>query len=49
MLTSAEMTGAVVSTIVNVAETLLLFPAQSVAVNVTVAEPVAPQSSLKPS
>jgi hypothetical protein len=40
--------GAVVSSIVNVAETLLLLPQSSVAVKVTVADPVAPQSSLKP-
>ena len=45
----ASNTGAVVSSIVKVADTLLLFPQSSVAVNVTVAEPVAPQSSLKPS
>ena len=36
------------SSIVKVACTLLLLPHSSVAVNVTVAEPVVPQSSLKP-
>ena len=49
MLISAEITGAVVSTMVNVAEAELLLPAQSVTVNVTVADPVAPQSSVNPS
>ena len=43
------MSGLVVSSIVNVAAVLLALPQSSVAVNVTVAEPVAPQSSLKPS
>ena len=45
----ASKTGAVVSSITNVAETLLVFPQSSDAVNTTVAEPVAPQSSLNPS
>ena len=49
MLMSALMAGAVVSSMVNVAAEELLLPAQSVTVKVTVAEPVAPQSSLKPS
>ena len=35
------------SSIVNVAVVLLLLPQSSVAVKVTMAEPVAPQSSLK--
>ena len=43
-----SMEGLVVSSIVNVAVELLKFPQSSVAVNVTMAEPVAPQSSLKP-
>ena len=42
-----SMAGAVVSSIVNVAVVLLLLPQSSVAVKVTVAMPVAPQSSLK--
>ena len=42
-------TGSVVSSMVKVAETLLALPQSSVAVKVTVEEPVAPQSSLKPS
>ena len=42
-----SMDGAVVSSIVNVAVVLLLLPQSSVAVKVTVAIPVAPQSSLK--
>ena len=46
---AAVISGLVVSSIVNVAEEELLFPQSSVAVKVTVAEPVAPQSSLKPS
>ena len=37
--------GAVVSSIVNVAVVLVAFPQASVTVKVTVAEPVAPQSS----
>ena len=41
------MVGAVVSTIVNVAVVVLTLLQSSVAVKVTVAEPVAPQSSLK--
>ena len=48
MLVSAVMAGAVVSSMVNVAVEELELPAQSVTVKVTVAEPVAPQSSLKP-
>ena len=44
-----SMAGAVVSSIVNVAVVLLLLPQSSVAVKVTVAAPVAPQSSLKES
>jgi hypothetical protein len=39
--------GGVVSTIVNVAIVVLVFPQASVAVKVTVAVPVSPQSSLK--
>ena len=39
--------GPVVSSMVNVAEVLLLWPHSSTAVKVTVAEPVAPHSSLK--
>ena len=44
-----SMVGAVVSSIVNVAVVLLLLPQSSVAVKVTVAMPVAPQSSLNAS
>ena len=44
---SAVMTGAVVSSTVNVAVVLLALPHMSVAVKVTVTEPVLPQSSLK--
>src|SRR5205085_1490150 len=40
--------GAVLSTIVNVAEVLDALPQSSVAVNVTVALPVLPQPSLRP-
>ena len=40
------MEGSVVSSIVKVAVVVLLFPHSSVAVNMTVADPVAPQSSL---
>ena len=39
--------GAVVSSMVNVAVVLVALPQSSVAVKVTVAAPVAPQSSLK--
>ena len=46
---AAVMSGLVVSSMVNVAVVLLAFPQSSVAVKVTVAEPVAPQSSLNPS
>ena len=46
---AAVMAGFVVSSMVKVAVVLLALPQSSVAVNVTVAEPVAPQSSLKPS
>ena len=42
------MVGAVVSSIVNVAVVEEEFPQASVEVNVTVADPVAPQSSLSP-
>src|SRR5690606_40555688 len=45
-LASVSITGAVVSSIVKVAEVELVFPHSSVAVKVTVAEPVAPQRSL---
>ena len=48
MLVSAVMAGAVVSSMVKVAVDDELLPAQSVTVKVTIAEPVAPQSSLKP-
>src|SRR5436190_21443 len=41
-----SIVGSVVSSIVKVAEIMLVFPHASVAVNVTVANPVAPQSSL---
>ena len=41
-------TGAVVSTIVKVAVVVTVFKSSSVAVNITVALPVAPHSSLKP-
>ena len=43
----AEMsrTGFIVSSIVNVADAVVVFPQSSVAVNVTEAEPVAPHSS----
>jgi hypothetical protein len=40
------MLGFVVSWIVNVAEVVLVLPQSSVAVNVTVAAPVAPHKSL---
>ena len=43
---AVSMSGLVVSTIVNVAEHVLVLPQSSVAVNVTVALPVAPQPSL---
>ena len=46
-IAAMSMAGAVVSSIVNVAVVLLLLPQSSVAVKVTVAIPVAPQSSLK--
>ena len=46
-MAAMSMAGAVVSSIVNVAVVLLLLPQSSVAVKVTVAMPVAPQSSLK--
>ena len=39
--------GAVVSSMVNVADEVVVFPQSSEAVKVTKAEPVAPQSSLK--
>ena len=39
--------GAVVSSIVKVADVVEVNPQESVAVKITVAEPVAPQSSLK--
>ena len=42
-----SMLGAVVSTMVNVAVVVLTLLQSSVAVKMTVAEPVAPQSSLK--
>src|SRR5690606_2103981 len=45
-LASASITGAVVSSIVKVADVELEFPQASVAVKVTVAAPVAPQRSL---
>jgi hypothetical protein len=45
---SVSIVGAIVSTIVNVAVVLVALPHESVAVNVTVAAPVAPQPSLKP-
>ena len=48
-MAAISMAGAVVSSIVNVAVVLLLLPQSSVAVKVTVAMPVAPQSSLKAS
>ena len=48
-MAAMSMAGAVVSSIVNVAVVLLLLPQSSVAVKVTVAMPVAPQSSLKAS
>ena len=41
------MSGAVVSSIVNVASVVLAFPQSSVAVKITVVLPVAPHSSLK--
>jgi hypothetical protein len=43
------MLGAVVSSIVNVADVVVALPQSSVAVNVTIALPVAPQSSLNES
>src|SRR5690606_574411 len=46
---SARKSGSVVSTIVKVASVVLVLPQASVAVNITVAEPVAPQRSLKAS
>ena len=46
---ASVMSGLVVSSMVNVAVVLLLLSQSSVTVNVTVTEPVAPQSSLKPS
>jgi uncharacterized protein (DUF736 family) len=45
---SVSIVGAIVSMIVNVAVVLVALPQESVAVNVTVAAPVAPQPSLKP-
>jgi uncharacterized membrane protein YagU involved in acid resistance len=45
----ASIVGGVVSTIVNVADVVLLLPQSSVAVNITVAAPVAPHPSLNPS
>ena len=43
---AVSMLGLVVSSIVNVAVVVLALPQSSVAVNVTIALPVAPQSSL---
>ena len=42
------MVGGVVSSMVKVAVVVAVLPQESVAVNVTIAEPVSPQSSDKP-
>ena len=48
-LAATSILGAVVSSMVKVALVVLVFKQASVAVKVTVADPVAPQSSLNPS